>query len=66
MEQKSIIIIRVKKKLSYPCHVSFTGATFIFLEMCANHRMLSILTMIYISLVIDGVEVHYNYQSEKN
>ena len=40
MEQKSIIIFKVKKEiLSCPSHVSYIGGTFIFLETCANCRM---------------------------
>jgi len=40
MEQKSIIIFKVKKEiLNYPSHVSFTGGTFSFLEMCVNCRV---------------------------
>ena len=36
-----------EKKLSCPCHVSFTGVTFIFLKTCANCLVLSILSVIY-------------------
>ena len=36
-----------EKKLNSPCHVSFTGETFICLETCANCQVLSISTVIY-------------------
>ena len=61
MEQKSIVIIRVKKKMSCPCHVIFTGATFIFFrDVC---KLPSVVNFdCDLSMVIDPAEVHYNFR----
>ena len=52
------------KKLSCPRHVSFTGATLIFFRHV--WKLPSVVNFnCDLSLVIDGAEVHYNFQSEK-
>jgi len=63
MEQKSILIIRVKKiELSMSCQFYWCDIYF-FRDLC---KLPSVVNFdCDLSLIIDGVEVHYNYQNEK-
>jgi len=64
MEQKSIIIMRVKKKseLSMSCQFYWCDI-YLFRDVWKLQRVVNL--DYDLSLVTDGAEVHYNYQSEK-